>query len=258
METKSRNPFLTDKAFKNSKTSVYDANGNPVNVIDRNDIMTINGTINKTFILFALLFAGALVPFFMQAAGLNPLPGAIASAIVALVMVFGASFAPKYSAYLAPGYALFEGVFISTVSILFEAKYNGIVSQAVMATLITFGVALALYRFRIIRVTERFKSIIITAMFAVISYYLIAFLFSFFGGIQPFHVGNSIASIGFSIFLVGLAAANLLLDFNFIEEGAQRGLPKYMEWYSGMGLLVTLVWLYMEILRLLSKIQSRN
>ena len=133
METKSRNPFLTDKAFKNSKTSVYDANGNPVNVIDRNDIMTINGTINKTFILFALLFAGALVPFFMQAAGLNPLPGAIASAIVALVMVFGASFAPKYSAYLAPGYALFEGVFISTVSILFEAKYNGIVSQAVMA-----------------------------------------------------------------------------------------------------------------------------
>lgn len=258
METKSRNPFFSEKAYRGENTSVYDAQGNPVRVYDETQMMTVKGTINKTLILFVLLFAGAMIPFYMLSIGLNPLPGAVMSAIVALLMVIGASFAPKYSAYLAPGYALFEGVFISAVSIMIEDKYNGIVSQAVMGTLITFGVALALYRFRIIRVTERFKSIIITAMLAVLSYYFIAFLFSFFGGIQPFHAGNSIASIGFSVFLVGLAAANLLLDFNFIEEGAKNGLPKYMEWYSGMGLLITLVWLYLEILKLLSKLQSRN
>ncbi len=261
MNEKSRNPFLSEKAYSGNNAQMYDAAGNPVYVYDANQVMTVRGTINKTFILFGLLAIGALAPFVMLAYGINPLPAAIACAIAGFVCVIVAGFSKKNAMYLAPAYALFEGVFISSVSMYVEVAYGngtGIVLQAVMGTLLTFGVCLALYRFRIIKVTERFKSIVIASMMAVVTYYLIAFLFSWLGGITPFHHGNSLMSIGFSLFLIVLAAANLLMDFSFIEEGSKNNLPKYMEWYSSMGLLITLVWLYLEILRLLSKLQSRN
>ncbi|WP_411406473.1 Bax inhibitor-1/YccA family membrane protein [Flavobacterium sp. RHBU_3] len=248
MELKSRNPFFGGKSYK-SATDVYAADY---------EIMTVKGTVNKTFILFALLFAGAILPFYMLLQGINPYPAAVGSVIVAIIMVVVSSISPKLSPYTAPAYALFEGVFIGTVSLIFEAKYPGIVIQAVAGSLVTFGVCLALYRFGVVKVTEQFKSVVIAATLAICTYYLISALLGWIFGISLFHHGNSLVSIGFSIFVIIIAALNLILDFDLVEQGARRQLPKYMEWFAGMGLVITMVWLYVEFLRLLSKLQSRN
>ncbi|HYD91787.1 MAG TPA: Bax inhibitor-1/YccA family protein, partial [Flavobacterium sp.] len=134
----------------------------------------------------------------------------------------------------------------------------GIVIQAVGATFVTFGVCLALYRFRIIKVTEQFRSVVVAATLAILTYYILSWVLSLFINFEPVHQGNSLISIGISVFVIVIAALNLFLDFDMIEQGAQRRLPKYMEWFGAMGLVVTLVWLYIELLRLLSKISSRD
>lgn len=159
---------------------------------------------------------------------------------------------------LAPGYALFEGLFIGGVSAIFEAKYPGIVIQAVGATFVTFVVCLGLYKFKIVQVTEQFKSVVVAATLAIATYYLISWLFSMFTSFVPVHHGNSLTSIGISVFVIVIAALNLFLDFDSIEKGVQQKMPKYMEWFGAMGLMITLVWLYIEFLRLLSKLSSRN
>ncbi|WP_116789975.1 Bax inhibitor-1/YccA family protein [Flavobacterium psychrotrophum] len=257
MEFKSKNPLLTGKSYeKSGQQNVYSVDGS--HIIDYNDTMTVKGTINKTFILFGLLLVGAVVPFYMALNGINPYIPGIVSLFVALGMVIACTLSPKNAAFLAPAYALFEGVFIGSVSIFFEMMYPGIVLQAVAGTLVTFGVCLALYRFGIVKVTEQFRSIVIGATAAIGTYYLISALFYWIGGVSFFHRGNSLMSIGFSVVVIVIAAMSLILDFDMIDKGVKQRMPKHMEWFSGMGLIVTLVWLYLEFLRLLSKLQSRN
>lgn len=251
----SNNPFLNNKAFTatSRKEEVHNAT-----VIDYNQDMTLSGTINKSFILFLLLTAGAMVTWWMTFNGMNPMLPTIGGAIIGFILVMVAAFKPQYSGYLAPGYALFEGLFIGGISAIFETKYPGIVIQAVSATLVTFLVCLGLYKYKIVKVTEQFKSVVIAATFAIFSFYLISWLLSMFTSFQPVHHGNSMMSIGISVFVIIIAALNLFLDFDLIDKGVERKMPKYMEWFGAMALIITLVWLYIEFLRLLSKLNSRN
>jgi uncharacterized YccA/Bax inhibitor family protein len=182
----------------------------------------------------------------------------IGGAIVGLILVVIAAFKPQYSPVLAPGYALFEGLFIGGVSAIFEAKYPGIVIQAVGATFVTFAVCLGLYKFKIVKVTEQFKSVVVAATLAIATYYLFSWLFSMFTSFVPVHYGNSMTSIGISVFVIVIAALNLFLDFDRMEKGVEQKMPKFMEWFAAMGLIITLVWLYIEFLRLLSKLSSKN
>lgn len=256
MNFSSKNPFLNNKTFSTAvskKDQVHQAT-----IIDYNDEMTLSGTINRTLILFFLLTASATVIWWMTFNGMNPITPAIGGAVMGLVLVLIAAFKPHYSPYLAPGYALFEGLFIGGISAIFEAKFPGIVIQAVGATFVTFMVCLVLYKYKIVKVTEQFKSVVVAATLAIATYYLISWVFSMFSSFTPVHYGNSLMSIGISIFVIVIAALNLFLDFDRIEKGAEQKMPKYMEWYSAMGLMITLVWLYIEFLRLLSKLNSRN
>ncbi|AWG21018.1 hypothetical protein FFWV33_05435 [Flavobacterium faecale] len=255
MEFKSRNPFLSNKSFSaTSKTAqVHEAS-----VIGQDQEMTLSGTINKTALLFLLLTASAMVIWWMAFNGMNPIVPTIAGAVIGLILVVISAFKPQYSGYLAPGYALFEGLFIGGISAIFEAQFPGIVIQAVGATFATFLVCLGLYKFKIVKVTEQFKSVVVAATMAIATYYLISWLVSMFTSFQPVHYGNSMMSIGISVFVIIIAALNIFLDFDQIEQGVQQRKPKYMEWFGAMGLMVTLVWLYIEFLRLLSKLSSRD
>ena len=256
MSLNSNNPFLNTKRFTTAVSKSQDTHQSTI--IDYSDEMTIAGTINKSLLLFMLLLGSATVIWWLTFNGINPMIPAIGGAIGGLVLVLIAAFKPQYSPYLAPGYALFEGLFIGAVSAIFEAMYPGIVSQAVGATLVTFIVCLGLYKYKIVRVNEQFKSVVIAATLAIGTYYLISWLLSMFTSFVPVHHGNSWMSIGISVFVIVIAALNLFLDFDRIEEGVQQKMPKYMEWYGAMGLMVTLVWLYIEFLRLFSKLNSRN
>ncbi|MES2239494.1 MAG: Bax inhibitor-1/YccA family protein [Bacteroidota bacterium] len=255
MEFKSKNPFLNNKSFSATSRAeeVHEAA-----IIGYDQEMTISGTINKTILLFLLLTATSMVTWWMAFNGMNPIVPAIGGAIVGLVLVITSAFKPQYSGYLAPGYALFEGLFIGGISAIFEARYPGIVIQAVGATFVTFAVCLGLYKFKIVKVTEQFKSVVLAATLAIATYYLISWLFSMFTSFVPVHYGNSMMSIGISIFVIVIAALNLFLDFDRIEQGVQQRMPKYMEWFGAMGLMITLVWLYVEFLRLLSKLSSKD
>jgi uncharacterized YccA/Bax inhibitor family protein len=251
----SNNPFLNNKTFSTAvsrKDEVHQAT-----IIDTNQDMTVAGTINRSLILFLLLIASATVIWWATFNGLNPIVPALGGGIVGLILVLIASFKPEYSPYLAPGYALFEGLFIGGVSAIFEIQYPGIVTQAVGATFVTFGVCLGLYKYRIVKVTEQFKSVVVAATLAIATYYLISWVFSLFTSFTPVHHGNSMMSIGISVFVIVIAALNLFLDFDRIEKGAEQKMPKFMEWYGAMGLMITLVWLYIEFLRLLSKLSKK-
>jgi uncharacterized YccA/Bax inhibitor family protein len=248
----SKNPFFKTDTFSNT-TATHDAV-----VIDRDETMTVSGTINKSFILLLLLVAGAFATWNMAFSGQNPIFLTIGGAIVGLVLVLITTFKPHLSTYLSPAYAVAEGLFIGGLSAIFEARYPGIVIQAVGATFVTFLVCFALYKYKIVQVTERFKSVVIAATAAIAVYYLFSWILTFFISYQPVHYGNSMMSIGISIFVIVIAALNLFLDFDQIEKGVAQRAPKYMEWYGAMGLMITLVWLYVEFLRLLSKLSSRK
>jgi uncharacterized YccA/Bax inhibitor family protein len=162
--------------------------------------------------------------------------------------------------YLGPVYALGYGFFLGVISRAYESFQNGIVIQAIGATLGVFAVMLVLYKTQVIKVTDRFKKIVITATMGLMAFYFVSFIiFLFTGGSSgsSFLNSTSLFSIGFSILAAGLAAMMLAIDFDFIEKGAKAGLPEGMEWYAAFGLVTTLVWLYLEMLRLLSKLQSR-
>lgn len=257
MKFSSKNPFLTNKSFSaTSRTNSDEVH--TATVIDYNQEMTLAGTINKSLILFLLLTASAMVIWWLTFNGMNPIVPAIGGGIIGLILVVISAFKPQYSGYLAPGYALFEGLFIGGISAIFEIQYPGIVVQAVSATLVTFLVCLGLYKYKIVKVTEQFKSVVIAATLAIATYYLISWLVSMFTSFVPVHHGNSMMSIGISVFVIIIAALNLFLDFDQIEKGVQQKMPKFMEWYGAMGLMITLVWLYIEFLRLLSKLSSRD
>jgi len=212
--------------------------------------MTLEGTVNKTGILLALCVGGA---FFGWNAPALALPAIIIGFVIALFTIFR----PKNASYTAPAYAAIEGVALGAITMVFESQYPGIGIQAIG---LTFGILASLlfcYKSGIIKPTENFRLMIFSATMGIFLLYLISFIMSFFGNSIGFIHSNGLFGIGFSLFVVGIAALNLVLDFDFIEEGSEAGLPKYMEWYGAFSLMVTLVWLYLEILRLLAKIRSR-
>jgi uncharacterized YccA/Bax inhibitor family protein len=249
----SNNPFFKTKSFKENNDVTHDAV-----VIDYNDTMTVSGTINKSFLMLVLLIASAAITWIMTFNGQNPMMLTIGGAIVGFILVLIATFKPQSSGYLAPGYAIFEGLFIGGISAIFEVMYPGIVIQAVSCTFVTFMVCFGLYKYEIVKVNEKFRSVVIAATLAIATYYLISWLLTLFTSFQPVHHGNSMMSIGISAIVIIVAALNLFLDFDQIEKGVQQKMPKYMEWYGAMGLMITLVWLYIEFLRLLSKISRRD
>lgn len=221
--------------------------------------MTIQGAVNKTAILLVLAMVAAVFTwqkFRVNPAGAMPLiiGGGIGGFIVGLVTVFKKTWAPM----TAPVYALCEGLLIGGVSALYEAKFQGIVLQAGMLTFGTLFALLVAYRSGIIRATENFKLGVVAATGGIAILYLVTWVLGMFGVNVSFMHDSGMLSIGISVFVVVIAALNLVLDFDFIEQGAAVGAPKYLEWYAAFGLLVTLVWLYLEILRLLAKLSSRR
>lgn len=221
------------------------------------DTMTIDGTVNKSFLLLVLL---SLVAAFSWSLTTSEYAGialilAIGSVIAGLVVALITVFKKEWSAVTAPLYAIFEGVFLGAISAVFNAMYPGIVIQAVLLTFGVFFGLLFLYKSKLIRATENFKLGVFAATIGIGFVYLISFVLSFFGhGFGFIHEGGTIGII-FSLFVVIIAALNLVLDFDFIEQGARERAPKFMEWFAAFGLLVTLVWLYLEILRLLAKMR---
>jgi uncharacterized YccA/Bax inhibitor family protein len=251
---KSGNPTLTQKIFDRAASQQASLQGT----------MSVRGALNKFGFLLLMIIASAAYTWHMvqegkpQTASTLMIVGLIGGMIAAFAIIFK----PNWAGVLAPLYALLEGLFIGGISVIlnnaFAEKYPGLVMQAVG---LTFGVAIAmflLYNFRVIKATERFKSIIMTATLGIGIFYLLTMVLRLFGVNISFMYDSSMLSIGISLFVVGIAALNLILDFDMIEKGAENGAPKVMEWYGAFGLMVTLVWLYLEILRLLSKLASNK
>lgn len=237
------NPALNAKAFNVAR--------------EGSRVMTIQGAVNRTAMLLILLFAATMLTWNPTAPERGTVwitVGAIAGFVTALITIFNKKGAP----ITAPIYAVCQGVMLGGLSSLFEARYPGIVMQAVMLTFGTLGALLVAYTSRLIKVTEKFKLGVVAATGGIALFYLISIVLSLFGVQMTVIFGNGLAGIVFSAVVVVVAALNLVLDFDFIEQGAAQGAPKYMEWYAAFGLIVTLVWLYLEILRLLSKLQSRR
>jgi uncharacterized YccA/Bax inhibitor family protein len=244
------NPALNKKTFREFAVAAEHA-------------MTIQGTATKTLVLLLVLMITASWMWKRASAGLatgdmsGVMPwmygGGIGGFVVALVTVFKKRWAPV----TAPLYAALEGILLGALSMFFEARFPGIVVQAVALTFGTLFAMLMAYKSRLIRATENFKLGLFAATGAVMLIYLASFALGFLGIEIPYIHESGLIGIGFSLAVVVIAALNLVLDFDFIENGADAGAPKYMEWYGAFGLIVTLVWLYIEFLRLLSKIRSR-
>ena len=221
--------------------------------------VTVSGTVNKLIILTLVVLFTAFYTWSLAAAGfadkvsLFMYVGIIGGLITAIVTAFNR----QISNITAPIYAIFEGLALGGISFYFEHLYKGIVVNAVGATIVTLLAMLFLYQARIIKPTEKFRSIIISATFGIMLFYLITFVASLFGHQSIAHAGGTV-SIVISGAICLVAAFNFILDFDFIEQAQQNQLPKYFEWYGAFGVLVTLVWLYIEILRLLSYLNSRD
>lgn len=227
--------------------------------------MTLEGTANKTLVLLGLLTGAALWTWQLTngavgagAAWANPMPWAIGGGIGAFVLALVTMFQPRSASITGPLYALAKGLFLGWISAVYNARFGGIVFQAISLTVLTLVALLVAYRTGLIRATANFKLGVFAATGAIALLYLVTFVMSLFGTPVPFLHDSGPISIGLSTVIVIIAAMNLVLDFDFIEEGVKRGAPRYMEWYGAYGLLVTLVWLYIEILRLLGKLRSRD
>jgi len=279
------NPILNDKTFEEAQsgwaapqapspggTTWAPPGGTPTTtpisdgpVTPWRGVMTVRGSITATAVLFVLLLASATVGWFATTATTTNPDGsqnvtfpvvAMIGVIVGFVAVIALYFKPHLAKFLGPVYAIAEGFFVGSISKVFESQWNGIVLQAALATIAVFGVMLALYGTRIIKVTERMRRVVIFATLGVMVMYLLSFVLTLFGGSISFISDASPIGIGFSILVCALAAFNLMLDFDFIERGTKAGLSKDYEWVAAVGLLVTIVWLYLEILRLLAKLRS--
>lgn len=224
----------------------------------RDDAMTINGTINKTAFLLFLLLVTAGGAWYQLDLVNNPgqaMPYVLGGAIGGLVLALVTVFRPAWAGVTAPAYALFEGLFIGAISAIYEMQYPGIVMQAVMLTFGTLAAMLLAYRSGLIKATGKFKAGVIAATGGICLVYIASIVLGLFGiQIPLIHEGGTVGIL-FSLFVVVIAAMNLVLDFDFIETGASANAPKHMEWYGAFALLVTLVWLYIEFLRLLSKLR---
>ena len=241
---RSGNPALTSNSFDSTIDN------------STSQVMTLDGAVNKTILCLGLLLTSGIYSLRNYEISMSLIwPLVIVGFIVALITIFKKTWSPV----TAPIYAVVEGLALGAISMGFENMFPGIAFQAIYLTCGIFLTLLFLYKFRIINATENFKLGLVAATGGIFLVYLTSFIMSFFGASIPIMnpLNGSIISIGFSLFVVVIAALNLVLDFDFIEEGAENGAPKYMEWYSAFGLMVTLVWLYLEILKLLSKLRSR-
>ncbi len=257
MPLKPSNPALSEAVFERESRGAVPAD----------NVMTLRGTVLKTVVLVALLVAVGLVsgsitwqflevPYSKRPVWLTV--GLVASMLAALVLALVTSAKPRWAVVTAPLYAAFEGWAIGAISTFFEKEYAGIVVQAAALTVGALVALLVVYLTRFIRPTENVKLMIASATGGLMLVYGVTAVLSMFGIKVPYLFDTGVIGIGFSIFAVGVAAFNLVLHFDFIENGVARGAPKYMEWYAGFGLLVTLVWLYIEILNLLAKLRDRS
>jgi uncharacterized YccA/Bax inhibitor family protein len=221
-------------------------------------VMTLEGTVMKTAVLVAILLVTAAYTWIQARDGNAPLTyglligGSLGGLVTALVTIF----VPRISPVTAPIYSALEGLVLGAISAVFEARYPGIAIQAVSLSVGTLAVMLFLYGLRIIRATEKFKIGVVAATGAICLAYLLDWVVSWFGIRLPFIHETGLGGIIFSLVVVVIAALNLILDFDFIEQGIRWQAPKYMEWYGGFSLLVTLIWMYLEILRLLAKMRG--
>ena len=244
---KSSNPALAEKTFDRLAPDIAGAGQ-----------MTINDTINKTLVLLVLVIVPALwvwdmfAKSGMQAVTVWLYGGLIGGLVFAMITIFKKTWAP----YTAPAYAILEGLVIGGISAYAESQFKGIVFQAVALTFGTLFSLLVAYRSGVIKVTEKFRLGVVAATGAIFVVYLVSMVIGFFGVKVPFIYSGGTFGILFSLFVVVIAALNLVLDFDFIEQGASQGAPKYMEWYGAFGLMVTLIWLYIEFLRLLTKLRQ--
>jgi uncharacterized YccA/Bax inhibitor family protein len=252
---KTSNPALSENTFRGL------ASGQFRSLDDIASRMTINGTVNKTGILLVCAMATAFWTWHLflgsrDMAEVMPwmMLGLIGGLVFALITTFKKTWAPV----TAPVYALFEGLVLGGISAALELRYPGIAMQAVGLTFGTLIVLLLAYRSGMIKVTQKFRLGIVAATGGIMLFYLLQMVLGIFGIQFAALNGSGLFGIGFSLFIVAIAALNLVLDFDFIEQGVAYGAPKYMEWYGAFGIIVTLVWLYLEIIRLLSKMRSRN
>jgi uncharacterized YccA/Bax inhibitor family protein len=245
---KSSNPALQEKTYQ----------GTILEGISSGEEMTIKGTMNKFGVLMMLMIGSTLFAWSQFDKGSDPMPlmlvGVFGGLALAIVMMVKKQWAP----FLAPGYAILEGLFVGSISAMYNYTYPGLPTQAVALTLLVTLVMFLLYRYRIIKVTQKLRMVVVVATSAIALFYLIQWItFLVMGSpIGSFTNASTPIGIGFSILVVGLAAFNLLLNFDTIEKGVELRAAKYMEWYSAFGLLVTIVWLYLELLRLLSKLKN--
>jgi len=268
------NPLMSDKAVDQAARAGWGApdpstrtrntpiTDGPVSGWNSHGTMTISGTATATGVLLVLLLASAVAGWAMTES--NAVSGevkfpalAIGGVLLGFVCAIVLHFKPTFARVLAPVYALAEGFFLGAISKVYNEAYDGIVVQAVGATLAVFAVMLFLYKSRIIKVTDRFRRIVIMATMGLMGFYLISFVINLAGGSVPFLNSSSPMGILFSVAAAGLAAMLLAVNFDTIERGVAAGWPKGMEWYCAFGLLATLVWLYLEILRLLAKLNRR-
>lgn len=247
------NPVLSEKVFSREAT------------VTESGIMTIKGTILKSLTLLFMVLAGASYSWKLFTNSLNPeavTPWLIGGSIGGFVVALLISFKPKRAQYLAPLYALLQGLFLGGISAIFSETFAdvapGIVTNAVLLTMMVTLSMLLLYNSNLVKVDSRFARVITIAIASIAFYYLISIVLSLFGVNLTLLHNSGPLSIGISIVIVIVAALSLLLDFQFIERGSAMGMPKYMEWYGAFALMVTLIWLYLEILKLLSKFASRR
>lgn len=246
---KSSNPFLSEEKLANA-TKEETLDGGMITRMDGN-VMTVSGAVNKTLILTGLLLLTALYSY------ANPSPlfvwgGAIGGLVVVLIMAFKQKLSPT----LAPIYALLEGLFVGSVTSVYAAAFAGIAFQAIGLTIAILLMMLFLYKAQVIKVTQKFRSGVMMATGAIFLMYLLSWGLSMFGINIPYLHEGGMIGIGISLVIIGVASLNLLLDFDNFERGAEMRAPKYIEWYCATGLLVTLVWLYLEILRLLAVLNN--
>lgn len=241
------NPILNNNRFSAGE---YVLEGEP---------MTIQGTISKIFMLFACLAAGAAISLYFLFT--NPSLATVAmfgGSIIGFILVLVTCFNVSIAKYTAAPYAFCEGLLLGGFSAFFDAAYKGIVLQAILATIMVLFVMLMLYKAKLITYTEKFRAVLLTGILSIGGIYLIQIVAMLFGRSIPAIFDNGPVGILFSFVVIVFAALSLIQDFNFIEESSNRMLPKDYEWFGAMGLMITLVWLYMEILRLLSKLNSRR
>jgi uncharacterized YccA/Bax inhibitor family protein len=262
LTTRSATRSATSSATTSAADAVTSSAGGVAVPAPGTKVMTANGTFAKTFVLFLFVLAGAafgwqqVTPSPADAQQLEfpgwiwlPMLAALGCALVCI-------FKPKTAPFLGPVYAVLEGVALGAISKLFELQWSGIVFQAVLATIATFFATLALYVFGIVKVTKKFQAVVIAATLGVFLLYFATAIMSLFGGDITFWNDPSPLGIAISVVICGVAALNLFLDYEFIRQASTAGAPRYMEWYGAFGIMVTLVWLYLEFLRLLSLLRQ--